>query len=62
MRRISEILSLTYNAFVDNNLAAARDVEPLEQVIDGLKANMRNGNPYFDTKYAAFADKYSLTV
>ena len=47
---------------MDNNLAAARDVEPLEQVIDGLKANIRNGNAYFDTKYAAFADKYSLKV
>ena len=41
---ISEILTLTYKAFVNNSLAAARDVEPLEQVIDGLKANMRNGH------------------
>ncbi len=118
---VSEILILTYNAFVNDSLDAARDVEPLEQVIDGLKAamrnghiarlkegncsieagfilldiltdlertsdhcstiavcvidsaernmniheslrNMKNGNAYFDAKFAAFADKYSLKV
>jgi len=39
---VSEILTLSYHAFVDNNLDAARKVEPLEQVIDGLKEKMRN--------------------
>jgi len=41
---VSEILSLSYTAFVNNDLKAARDVEPLEQVIDGLKAKMRNNH------------------
>ncbi len=39
---VSEILSLSYNAFVKNDLSAARDIEPLEQVIDSLKARLRN--------------------
>ena len=41
---VSEILSLSYTAFVNNDPKAARDVEPLEQVIDGLKAKMRNNH------------------
>lgn len=41
---VSEILSLAYTAFSQNDLEAARNVEPLEQVIDGLKAKMRNGH------------------
>lgn len=41
---VSEILELSYTAFVYNDLKAARDVEPLEQVIDGLKAKMRNNH------------------
>ncbi len=41
---VSEILSLTYMAFVNNDLQYARDVEPLEQVIDGLKSTLRNGH------------------
>ena len=41
---VSEILSLSYAAFTNNDLKAARDVEPLEQVIDGLKAKMRNNH------------------
>lgn len=39
---VSEILTLSYRAFVKNDLQAARDVEPLEQVIDGLKEKLRN--------------------
>ena len=41
---VSEILTLTYNAFVNNDLEAAKKVEPLEQVIDVLKNNLRNGH------------------
>ncbi|MBE7025816.1 MAG: hypothetical protein E7408_07175 [Ruminococcaceae bacterium] len=41
---VSEILSLTHRAFVKNDLQAARDVEPLEQVIDSLKAKLRDGH------------------
>lgn len=39
---VSEILTLSFRAFVNTNLQAARDVEPLEQVIDGLKAKSRD--------------------
>ncbi len=38
---IQEILSLTLRSFTDNDLEAARAVEPLEQVIDSLKETMR---------------------
>ena len=31
-------------AFINNDLKSARDVEPLEQVIDGLKAKLRDGH------------------
>lgn len=41
---VSEILDLASMAFIYNNLDIARKVEPLEQVIDGLKSNMRNGH------------------
>lgn len=41
---VSEILALTHRAFVQNDLEAARDVEPLEQVIDGLKTRLRDGH------------------
>lgn len=41
---VSEILTLSYTAFVKNDLEAARKVEPLEQVIDGLKSKMRDGH------------------
>ncbi len=41
---VSDILSLSYRAFIENDLDAARDVEPLEQVIDGLKTKLRDGH------------------
>lgn len=41
---VSEILTLSYDAFVKNDLSLANSVEPLEQVIDGLKEKMRNGH------------------
>ncbi len=41
---VSEILTLSYKAFIKNDLHSAGDVEPLEQVIDGLKAKLRNAH------------------
>lgn len=38
---VSEILDLSLKAFVENDLKSAEQVEPLEQVIDGLRDNMR---------------------
>ena len=39
---ISEILSLTMEAFANNDLAVAKKVEPLEQVVDGLKSKLKS--------------------
>ena len=39
-----EIISLTEVAYLNNDLATAYDVEPLEQVIDGLKTLLRNNH------------------
>ncbi|MBE7049867.1 MAG: Na/Pi cotransporter family protein [Ruminococcaceae bacterium] len=41
---VSEILTLSYMAFINNDIKCARDVEPLEQVIDGLKIKLRDGH------------------
>ncbi|MDD6736518.1 MAG: Na/Pi cotransporter family protein [Clostridiales bacterium] len=41
---VSEILTLAYDAFVNNNRNAAENVEPLEQVIDRLKEKFRNNH------------------
>ncbi len=38
---VREILDLSLTAFLDNDMEAASMVEPLEQVIDGLKEKMR---------------------
>ena len=43
-RAVLEILSITKEAFVDENVALAYDVEPLEQVIDGLRLTLRNSH------------------
>ncbi len=40
----NEIVTLATAAFVENNLEKAALVEPLEQVIDELKKNMKNGH------------------
>ncbi len=37
-----EILELSRNAFVDNNLEIAQKIEPLEQVIDEMREHLRN--------------------
>ncbi len=39
---VSEVLTLAYTAFVHDDLSIAEKVEPLEQVVDGLKAKLRN--------------------
>ena len=39
-----EILSLTENALLNTDLASAANVEPLEQIIDRLKENMRTNH------------------
>ncbi len=41
---VDEILVLTKQAFIENNLSVAYDVEPLEQVVDGLKRALRNSH------------------
>ncbi len=41
---VSEILTISYMAFTGNDLKSACDIEPLEQVIDGLKAKLRDGH------------------
>ena len=39
---LREILQLSKQAFVENDLEAANKIEPLEQVIDDLKDHLRN--------------------
>ena len=41
---VSEIIALALEAFAYNNIDAARKVEPLEQVIDGLKRKLRDAH------------------
>jgi len=41
---VQEIISLTMRSFADNDLEAANSVEPLEQVIDSLKEQMRSSH------------------
>ena len=40
----SEILDLTEAAYLNNDLAIAYDIEPLEQVVDNLKTILRNNH------------------
>ena len=41
---VNEILDLSMEAFINNDRAKAGDVEPLEQVIDEMKENMRTSH------------------
>ena len=41
---VTEILDLAKNAFINNDIAAAYQVEPLEQVIDKLILNLHDGH------------------
>ena len=43
---IIEILNITTDAFVENNLQLSYEVEPLEQVIDSLKVELKNRRWY----------------
>ena len=38
---MQEIITKATNAFIENDVAAAQTIEPLEQVIDNLKAELR---------------------
>ncbi|MBR3864678.1 MAG: Na/Pi cotransporter family protein [Clostridia bacterium] len=41
---VSEVISLAYNAFINNDIQTAYKVEPLEQLIDELKVTLRNNH------------------
>ena len=41
---IDEIMEITFNAYLGNDPVLAGDVEPLEQVVDRLIANIRKGH------------------
>ncbi len=41
---VEEIIDLSFRAFLDNDLALARQVEPLEEVIDELKDSLRSSH------------------
>ena len=41
---VSEILSISTKALIDDNIEVAKCVEPLEQVIDRLKRKIKNGH------------------
>ena len=43
-RAICEILSLASQTFINNDVEIAKQVEPLEQVIDSLKVKLRDGH------------------
>ncbi len=39
---VRETVELTYRSFAENDMQAAKDVEPLEQVVDRLRETLRN--------------------
>lgn len=41
---LTEILELTYTAFVEENLETAKKIEPLEQIIDKLKIQLKSNH------------------
>lgn len=41
---VSEIIDMVYTAFIENDLDIARNIEPLEQVIDGLREKTRDNH------------------
>ncbi len=41
---LTEILEISYEAFVSENLELAKNIEPLEQIIDKLKMKLRNNH------------------
>ena len=42
IQAVTEILDMSIKCFVTSNVALAKDVEPLEDVIDGLRAELKN--------------------
>ena len=45
-RSVQEILSLSLRAFIENDLKEAYKVEPLEEVVDGIKEQLRTRHIY----------------
>ncbi len=43
-RAVIDIVDMTYNAFVNNDLALAEDIEPLEEVVDELRDKIKYGH------------------
>ena len=43
-RAVVDIVDMTYNAFVNNDLALAEDIEPLEEVVDELRDKIKYGH------------------
>lgn len=43
-RAIEEILDTTINAYIEDNVALAKKVEPLEEVVDDLVSDIKNGH------------------
>lgn len=41
---VCEVIDLTFNAFTENNVEMAQKVEPLEQVVDNLKEQLRTNH------------------
>lgn len=44
MNAVEKIIDLTASAFTDSNITSASKIEPLEQIIDKLRDNMRNSH------------------
>ncbi len=43
-RAVEETLTLTEKAFIENDISAAQEIEPLEQVVDNLKTVLRDSH------------------
>ena len=42
VKAVTEILDMSTNCFINTNVALAKEVEPLEDVIDGLRTELKN--------------------
>lgn len=43
-RAVSDIVDMTYRAFIDNNVELAENVEPLEEVVDDIRDEIKLGH------------------
>ena len=43
-RAVSDIVSMTYKAFVENDLTVAENIEPLEEVVDDIRDEIKLGH------------------